>query len=372
MAPKVKRSRGKDVQEYDESKFVSFEASERFISLMHVRRPIPERGFTITERENPVLYRMISNRNWEAFCAQPHWSITNLVREFYANAEEHRRGRTVVRNKTIDFSSSAINQYFGLPDIPNSEYASYRTQANYDDICNTLCVPGSVWKMSGGSPKTLAGTSLTVEARAWQYFVCQKMMPATHFSDLTVDKAVLIYAILRGMSIDAGRVIFDSIIHTVRNKLGLYFPSLITQLCLEAGVRHGPDEEAQYPTKPIDDRMLISLRRSRSHTPEVEGGEAVAPPPSRRDYTVAERLERLEIRFDEHQQFVRDRFDRQDQFLSRQADYQAAVHSSFGQMFQSFASSAGCDMGSFPNLPPYPGSFFDPAPDPAPPEEHDG
>ena len=134
------------------------------------------------------------------------------------------------------FSSSAINNFYGLLDIPNSEYTSYRSRVNYEDICNTLCVSGSTWKMSGGVPKTLVGTSLTVEAWAWQYFVCQKMMPATYFSDITAKKAVLIYAILRGISIVVGRVVFDSIIHTIRNKLGLYFPSLITQLCLDAGV----------------------------------------------------------------------------------------------------------------------------------------
>ena len=63
-------------------------------------------------------------------------------------------------------------------------------------------------------------------------------------------------------------------------------------------------------------------------------------------------------------------FDHQEQFLSRHADYQAAVNSSFDQMFHYFASSTGCDMSSFPILPPYPGSFFDPVPDDE--EEHDG
>ena len=155
---------------------------------------------------------------------------TNIVREFYANVEEHRHGKTLVRMKTIVFSSSEINRYYGLPDIPNSDYISYHSQVNYEHVSNTLCVPGSSWKMSGGVPKTLAGTSLTVEARAWQYFVCQKLMPATHFSDVDAKKAVLIYAILMGMSINVGQVLFDSIIHTIRNKLGLYFPLLITQL----------------------------------------------------------------------------------------------------------------------------------------------
>ena len=63
MAPKTKTPRGKEPQDFDDSKFVSHEASERYISLMHIRGPIPERGFTITERENSVLFRMIANRN---------------------------------------------------------------------------------------------------------------------------------------------------------------------------------------------------------------------------------------------------------------------------------------------------------------------
>ena len=131
-----------------------------------------------------------------------------------------------------------------------------------------------------------------------------------HFSDVTAEKAVLIYAILRGMSIDVGRVVFDSIIHTIRNKLGLYFPSLITQLCLDARVRHGANEEAQYPAKPINDKMIITLRHSRVQAPDEEGGEAIAPPPPPREYTVTKRLEHLEIRFDEHQRFIQVRFDR--------------------------------------------------------------
>ena len=40
-------------------------------------------------------------------------------------------------------------------------------------------------------------------------------------------------------------------------------------------------------------------------------------------------------------------------------------------MYQSFASTAGYDMSNFPILPPYSGSFFDPAPAEEEEEEHD-
>ena len=224
--------------------------------------------------------------------------------------------------------------------------------------------------MLGGKPKTLVGTSLTIEARAWQYFICQKMMPVNHYSNVIAERAFLVYVILMGMSIDVGQVIFYSIIHTIKNKLGLYFLLLIIQLCIRARVRFGNDEEALYPKRPINDGLISIIKASRVRSPEkrVEAAAPLLPPP--RVLTVAEHLEHLEIRFDEHQQFLQDRFDRQDQFLSRQVDYQAAVYSSFGQMYQSFASTADCDMGSFPTLPPYSGSFFDPAPAKEE-EEHD-
>ena len=40
------------------------------------------------------------------------------------------------------------------------------------------------------------------------------MMSNTHYNDVNVERVVLIYAILTGMIIDVGRVMFYSIIHT--------------------------------------------------------------------------------------------------------------------------------------------------------------
>ena len=158
MAPKTKRQKGKQPQEFDENKFVSFNASERFVSLMHNRKPIPKRGFTITERENPVIFRMIAARKWGEFVRQPSISITNFVREFNANAEEHRNGNVMVRGKTISFENASINIFYGLPNIENSEYIAYLSNVDYDEVCKTLCIPGSILKMSGGKPKTFPGT----------------------------------------------------------------------------------------------------------------------------------------------------------------------------------------------------------------------
>lgn len=153
-------------------------------------------------------------------------------------------------------------------------------------------------------------------------------MPVFHYSDLTVERDVLLYAIVTGLTIDVGRLIVDSIIHTVRNRLGLFFPSLITRLCAQAGVEVNKDEEVLHPKRPIDDALLHTIKSSRMPAPRE-----VATVLSSRPLTVIERLERLEHWID-----------CQDQFLARKADYHAVVFPSFGQMFHSFAAATGCDL----------------------------
>ena len=82
-----------------------------------------------------------------------------MIREFYANVEEHRNGRVMVREKTVSFDSASINRFYGLPNIENNEYIAYLSNVDYGEVCNTLCIPGSTWKMSGWKPKTLPSTS---------------------------------------------------------------------------------------------------------------------------------------------------------------------------------------------------------------------
>ena len=80
----------------------------------------------------------------------------------------------------------------------------------------------------------------------------------------------------------------------IKHKLGLYFPSLITQLCIRAGVQYNNDEETQYPKKPLDDSMISMIKATRRQAHE-EGAAAARPLPLPRPLTIAKRLEHLEI-----------------------------------------------------------------------------
>ena len=59
---------------------------------------------------------------------------------------------------------------------------------------------------------------------------------------MTRERAIMLYALMMGASIDVGQVIFDHYMHSVRAKLGgIGFPSLITSLCALNGVTWAPN-----------------------------------------------------------------------------------------------------------------------------------
>ena len=74
-------------------------------------------------------------------------------------------------------------------------------------------------------------STLTKEAKIWHYFVGARFMPSSHLSDVTRDRAIVIYYIVTRKTIHVGSVMHASILHNINGVVvGLYFPSLITTL----------------------------------------------------------------------------------------------------------------------------------------------
>ena len=87
----------------------------------------------------------------------------------------------------------------------------------------------------------------------WSYIMSNKLMRTSHFSDLTKEHLMLLYAIMTGKKINVGKIIFVEIQNSIRSeRLGLYFPGLITDMCKEAGVRVESFEELIPPRRAID------------------------------------------------------------------------------------------------------------------------
>lgn len=57
------------------------------------------------------------------FAKQPHADLILVVREFYANAEDHREFKAYMRGKWIPFDKTSINRFYNLLVIDNDNYS---------------------------------------------------------------------------------------------------------------------------------------------------------------------------------------------------------------------------------------------------------
>ncbi|KOM51865.1 hypothetical protein LR48_Vigan09g052400 [Vigna angularis] len=70
-------------------------------------------------------------------------------------------------------------------------------------------------------------------------FFHANIQPCSHVSDITVQRSIFLYCVLRGLNINVGQVIADEIQSCARgatSKAPLGHPSLITHLCETAGI----------------------------------------------------------------------------------------------------------------------------------------
>ncbi|PON88534.1 hypothetical protein TorRG33x02_155990 [Trema orientale] len=78
---------------------------------------------------------------------------------------------------------------------------------------------------------------MSASTKAWSYFLNARLMHVSLHSDIMPNRAILLYAIIKELSIDVGRVIQCSILHAIRKvRNGMAYPSLIIELCSPAGV----------------------------------------------------------------------------------------------------------------------------------------
>ncbi|EOY16729.1 Uncharacterized protein TCM_035608 [Theobroma cacao] len=105
------------------------------------------------------------------------------------------------------------------------------------------------------------------------------MLLVKHLSNVTKDRAVLLYAILSGKSINIGQLIFNNTIYIARlPKDGLWFPSLITALCKQASVLWTSNKELLHPQVPLD-ASIIHMFEAQQHS-TISGSSSFAPRPS--------------------------------------------------------------------------------------------
>ncbi|PIN21870.1 hypothetical protein CDL12_05420 [Handroanthus impetiginosus] len=120
----------------------------------------------------------------------------------------------MVRGKNVNFSARTINSLFGTPaiDTPGEMQEFLEDHPPLDNICSLICRENPQWTL------------------------------------MTREHAVMIYAILTDVP-------FDIECNGVLT-MGLYHPSLITELCARAGLERKPGDELLPP-----DSMIRADRR---------------------------------------------------------------------------------------------------------------
>ncbi|MED6211845.1 hypothetical protein PIB30_077475 [Stylosanthes scabra] len=228
------------------------------------------------ESLNPIKVQ-VTTRKWEKLTRPIQAVGFNMVREFYANAwrpeEEKNQPKTyitMVRGVDISFAPDAIRKVLKSRERQLPNVASYHDRKNehlrLDEVQEYLCEEGGECvRHANGRPHYLRRNDLTDMARGWYDFVCKSIMPTTNWSELTVDRAVLIHSIMIGEDIRVKEIIADQIYKFVNKKnihSKLAFPNVIALLCREAKVKI-PGDTLIPQESGIDAEVMARVREPR-------------------------------------------------------------------------------------------------------------
>ncbi|PIN21730.1 hypothetical protein CDL12_05568 [Handroanthus impetiginosus] len=128
---------------------------------------------------------------------------------------------------------------------------------SWEAISETICAAPPNWVLNvHNEPIGIPRSSLTNKAWDWLRFINVLLYPSSHLSEVSNDRAILLYTILTGVPLDIERYIHNVILKSARGGMtvSLYFPSLITALCRQEGLENLPGDELVQPDTTINRR----------------------------------------------------------------------------------------------------------------------
>ncbi|CAJ1972702.1 unnamed protein product [Sphenostylis stenocarpa] len=281
---KRKISTPKGTPSFDSHRFL-LEEHQQWYGVVDNRNLLPERKVVLQTGEHEEFQQEFRRRKWIKLAKYAAPANVAIVKEFYTNAMLFKAGvptfKSFVRGKEISFSGRAINRFLGTElnlGPLECEYVEWcNKKKNYFKVVEKLCKPGAdyVTSSSGHKRRILRGDLLPL-AQMWMSFLHSNIAPCSHTSDITERRSLMIYAIMAGLSMDIGAIIAKEI-HLTANSAGtgqLSHPSLITELCREAGVDVS-EPPFQKPRQPINAQFILkNCMGSENRPPSVR----VAPP----------------------------------------------------------------------------------------------
>ncbi|MFQ6645907.1 hypothetical protein Gotur_020453 [Gossypium turneri] len=207
-----------------------------------------------TTLENPIMVDEEVKEQFDSIFKHqpmmPEKGFKMKIREFYASLTMQDATEVIVQKKKVPLTSKSINDLFNLPDVEEDEYYAMMSNINWDSLQQVLDVvtnPGSQWIIRKYGSHSCRREYLKPVAKVWFYFVRYSFMPISHSSTFSMERMLLLYAILTEKSINVGKIILKEIHDCAKKKVGsAYFPSLVTSLYLRVRVKTQANLKGQY------------------------------------------------------------------------------------------------------------------------------
>ncbi|CAI9089949.1 OLC1v1024605C1 [Oldenlandia corymbosa var. corymbosa] len=175
------------------------------------------------------------------------------VQDHYANLTVVTGPFVYFRGVTVEIREKTIREVLVLPEVENDWEDAIGCVPNKhrlsDTIKKALCrnhiaVEWSLDKY--GCPEEFLTKHLTDHHRGWFNLFCTNIMPTKSHQFVSVDRALLLFAIINNITIDFASIICQQMeVFTVDEKeRGWFFPSLLTRLMERSGVNFRPHDES--------------------------------------------------------------------------------------------------------------------------------
>ena len=159
-----------------------------------------------------------------------------VIREFFANAPNDPTIRKVfVRGKEVKYDATTINNLLRLhynPMGPDDVDLLLNDNDNLPVFTHAICLSsGTRWNMVREGPAHFPSKDLHPHMKVWHHFICARLVPTKHLSEVTKERAALLYAIMTGKKINVGRWIQQNIHAAIGQASGgIPHPTLLIEL----------------------------------------------------------------------------------------------------------------------------------------------
>ena len=117
--------------------------------------------------------------------------------------------RVYVRGQWVEFNREEINKLFNMRvQKDSSKFKKKLKEPEHQKIVDLLTTRKGKWKRARKTPfKSITIGDLIEEAKVWFYFISSILMPSKHLSTVRREKAIILYALLKGYKINVEKLL---------------------------------------------------------------------------------------------------------------------------------------------------------------------